>query len=325
MVKLFRRREAEDEAAQAQALTRTRRSWLGRLSGILQRGDITPQTWEDLEEILIGADTGVRTTMEILDRVRAASPRTTEELREHLQAELVALLQSPDAAGRAHGRLWGPHAEEVPDPAVVLIVGVNGTGKTTTAARLAYRYQQDGERVLAAAGDTFRAAAIEQLRSWGERLGFGVIGHQTGADPAAVVFDAIEAARARQVGVLLIDTAGRLHNKQNLMDELAKIRRIVERHLQREPDEVVLVLDATTGQNGLAQARAFTEIVQVTSVILTKLDGTAKGGIVFAVADELGLPVRFIGTGEQPDDLTPFDPEAFVASLLAPAEAGAET
>jgi len=325
MVKLFRRRVAEDDAAQTQALTRTRSSWLGRISGILQRGEITPETWEELEEILIGADTGVRTSMDILERVRAAAPRSTEELRERLQAELVTLLRSPDAEGKAHGRLWGPHAEDVADPAVVLLVGVNGAGKTTTAARLAYRYQQDGERVMAAAGDTFRAAAIEQLRAWGDRLGFGVIGRQTGADPAAVVFDAVEAARAREANVLLIDTAGRLHNKQNLMDELAKIRRVIERHLQREPDEVALVLDATTGQNGLAQARAFTELVQVTSVILTKLDGTAKGGIVFAVADELGLPVRFIGTGEQPEDLAPFDPEAFVASLLAPAEPGAET
>ena len=203
----------------------------------------------------------------------------------------------------------------------MLIVGVNGTGKTTALARLAYAYQQDGARVLAAAGDTFRAAAIEQLRSWGERLDFDVIAHQQGSDPAAVAFDAIEAAQARGHDLLLVDTAGRLHNKQNLMQELAKIRRVMERQLGRGPDEVALVLDATTGQNGLAQARAFTEAVEVSSVILTKLDGSACGGIVFAVAAELGLPVRFIGTGDGPGDLAPFDAEAFVDGLLVAPQA----
>jgi fused signal recognition particle receptor len=198
---------------------------------------------------------------------------------------------------------------------------VNGTGKTTAVARLAYAYQQQGMRVIAAAADTFRAAAIDQLRHWGERLKFEVIAHQPGADPAAVVFDAVEAARARSADVLLIDTAGRLHNKQNLMDELSKMRRVIERHLGRGPDEVALVLDATTGQNGLPQARAFIEAVAVTGVILTKLDGTARGGIVFAIADELGLPVRFIGTGEQPGDLAPFEPGPFVDALLATPQA----
>ena len=204
-------------------------------------------------------------------------------------------------------------------------MGVNGTGKTTAIARLAYAYGEDGKRVLAAAGDTFRAAAIEQLRTWGERLDFDVIAHLQGADPAAVAFDAAEAAQARGHDLLLVDTAGRLHNKQHLMNELTKIRRVIERQLGRGPDEVALVLDATTGQNGLAQARAFTEAVEVTSVILTKLDGSARGGIVFAVASQLGLPVRFIGTGDGPGDLAPFEPEAFVDALLTPSEGAAES
>ena len=228
-------------------------------------------------------------------------------------AELAAVLEAPAGAGR----LWGADAAEPPRPAVVLIAGVNGTGKTTAAARIAHACQAGGGRVIAAAGDTFRAAAIEQLRDWGERIGFDVIAHQQGSDPAAVAFDAIEAARARGHDLVLVDTAGRLHNKQNLMNELAKIRRVIERQLGRGPDEVALVLDATTGQNGLAQARAFSEAIEVTSVILTKLDGSARGGIVFAVASELGLPVRFLGVGDGAADLAPFEAEAFVDGLLA--------
>ncbi len=200
---------------------------------------------------------------------------------------------------------------------------MNGSGKTTGIARLAHAYQQDGTRVICAAGDTFRAAAIDQLRSWGERLDVDVVAHQPGADPAAVAFDTIEAARARGHQLVLVDTAGRLHNKKNLMDELAKVRRVIERQLGRGPDEVLLVLDATTGQNGLAQARAFTEAVDVTAVLLTKLDGSARGGIVFAVASELGLPVRFVGVGQEAGDLAPFDPPSFVSALLAePAATG---
>ena len=237
----------------------------------------------------------------------------------------MRILAAPAATPR--GRLWPvPNAAEgnganapaeAAPPALVLVVGVNGTGKTTAIGRLAYLYQQQGARVTLAAGDTYRAAAIEQLQAWGKRLGADVIAHQQGADAAAVAFDAIEAARARGADVLFIDTAGRLHNKQNLMDELSKVRRVIERGLGRAPDEVLLVLDATTGQNGLAQARAFTESVEVTAVMLTKLDGTAKGGIVFAIADDLGLPVRFIGTGQEAGDLAPFEAESFVDSLLA--------
>ena len=314
-MRLFRR-SPEADAATDQALTRTKRSLFSRISGLFSGGAVDEPLWESLEEVLIGADAGVGTTMAVLERVRDADPRSPDEVRVALRDELVAILRAPEANPR--GRLWDDSVEESPSPpAVVLVVGVNGTGKTTVVARLAHAYQQQGQRVIAAAADTFRAAAIDQLRHWGERLDFDVIGHQQGSDPAAVVFDAVEAARARGADLLLVDTAGRLHNKQHLMDELAKVRRVIERHLGRGPDEVALVLDATTGQNGLSQARAFIEAVEVTAVILTKLDGTAKGGIVFAIASELGLPVRFIGTGAEPGDLAPFEAEAFVDALLS--------
>ena len=308
------RGNAETGEATGRALSRTRRGWFGRVGDLLRGNGVTPELWDSLEEVLIGSDAGVETTFEVLDRVRAANPRQPDELQAALRRELIAILEAPEGGGR----LWGPDPAEPARPAVVLIAGVNGSGKTTAAARLAHAYQEGGERVLAAASDTFRAAAIEQLRSWGERIGFDVVAHQPGSDPAAVAFDAIEAARARGHDLVLVDTAGRLHNKQNLMNELAKVRRVIERQLGRGPDEVALVLDATTGQNGLAQARAFTEAIEVTSVILTKLDGSARGGIVFAVASELGLPVRFIGVGDGPGDLAPFDAEAFVDGLLAP-------
>ena len=312
--------EAEEAAADArrtsQALDRTKRSWFGRLATAFRGTEVTEALWEELEEVLIGADTGVAVTMDLLDRVRATKPHTAEEVRGALRAEMVRVLAAPAATPR--GRLWPvPDSAEAAPPALVLVVGVNGTGKTTAIGRLAYLYQQQGARVTLAAGDTYRAAAIEQLQAWGKRLGADVIAHQQGADAAAVAFDAIEAARARGADVLFVDTAGRLHNKQNLMDELSKVRRVIERGLGRPPDEVLLVLDATTGQNGMAQARAFTESVEVTAVMLTKLDGTARGGIVFAIAADLGLPVRFIGTGQEAGDVAPFEAESFVDSLLA--------
>ncbi len=312
----------EDARRTDHAIQRTKRSWFGRLATVFRGSQVDEALWEQLEEILIGADTGVQVTMSLLDRVRAAKPRTAEEVRASLRDELVRLLEAPAVAPR--GRLWGgtpgnPQATPAPPdaPALVLVVGVNGTGKTTAIGRLAYLYQQQGAKVVAAAGDTYRAAAIEQLQAWGKRLGIDVIAHQQGGDAAAVAFDAIEAARARGADILFIDTAGRLHNKQNLMDELSKVRRVIERGLGRAPDEVLLVLDATTGQNGMAQARAFTESVEVSAVMLTKLDGSAKGGIVFAIAAELGLPVRFIGTGQEPGDVAPFEAAAFVDALLA--------
>ena len=267
--------------------------------------------------MLIGADTGVSTTQKILGavqmRVEQERIKDAEQIRPILKAELVATLRS----GIEKGRIWGEEDAPPPDrPAVILIVGVNGTGKTTSVAKLAQAYREDGEKVVVAAADTFRAAAIEQLKSWGEVVGAEIVAHKQGADPGAVVFDAMSAAESRKADVLLIDTAGRLHTKFNLMEELGKIRRVIERKLPEGPDEVMLVLDATTGQNALVQAKAFAEVVPITALCLTKLDGTSKGGIVFAVSDQLGIPVRFIGTGEKPEDLTPFDAEEFVEALF---------
>ena len=306
---------AEDAAATRRALARTRRSWFGRLASAL-RGGVDEALWASLEEALIGADAGVGATMDVLERVRAADPGDAEAVRLRLRAELVTVLRE---AEEPRGRLWGGAGggDDPERPAVVLVVGVNGSGKTTAIARLAHAYRREGTAVLCAAADTYRAAAIEQLQHWGKRLAFDVVAHQQGADPAAVCFDAIEAARARGAGVVFVDTAGRMQNRKQLMDELAKVRRVIERALGRAPDEVLLVLDATTGQNALSQARAFTESVAVTAVMLTKLDGTAKGGIVFAIASELGLPVRFVGTGQGEDDVAPFDAERFVDALLA--------
>ncbi len=226
-----------------------------------------------------------------------------------VRSELAALLV-PREPG------WSPRPAAPGQPAVVLVVGVNGTGKTTTIGKLAARYRREGRTVLLAAADTFRAAAIEQLQAWAGRAGAGVIAHAPGADPGAVVYDTLDAAVARGVDVVVVDTAGRLHTKSSLMDELAKIRRIVDKRLPGAMPETLFVLDATTGQNGLAQARAFHESVGLTGIVLTKLDSTAKGGIVFAIEDALRIPVRFVGVGEQLDDLVPFEPAAFVAALF---------
>ena len=226
------------------------------------------------------------------------------------RAELAALLVPREPA-------WSPQASVAGGPAVVLVVGVNGTGKTTTIGKLAARYAAEGRRVLLAAADTFRAAAIEQLRIWAERAGVPVVAHAPGADPGAVVYDALDAAVARGADLVIADTAGRLHTKSNLMDELAKIRRIIDKRLPGAVPETLFVLDATTGQNGLAQAKAFHEAVGLTGIVLTKLDSTAKGGIVFAIEHALGVPVRFVGVGEKAGDLLPFDPDAFVAALFA--------
>lgn len=246
------------------------------------------------------------------DRERA---RTAAQARDLLRQTLVRLLNSAED----RGRLWSAAAQadgNLPRPAVILVVGVNGTGKTTSIAKLAHAYVTDGGRVVIAAADTFRAAAIEQIKAWGDRVGASVIAHKQGADPSAVVFDALSAAESRNADVVIIDTAGRLHTKFNLMEELGKIQRVIQRKFPDAPHEVLLVLDATIGQNALAQAKAFAEVVNITGVCLTKLDGTAKGGIVFAVVDQLGIPVRFVGTGERAEDLSPFDAETFVHALM---------
>jgi len=312
-IEVEQQRKIEEKTEQA--LTRTRRSWFGRITGILDRGKIDDELWEELEEVLLGADVGVRTTEKVLNAVRARVEKghihETEGVREALKDELLDIL----LAVPFKGALWSADATP-PRPGVILVVGVNGTGKTTSIGKLAHLYRQEGEQVVVGAGDTFRAAAIDQLRTWAERTGAQIVAHKEGSDPSAVAFDAIGAAQSRNAAVAIIDTAGRLHTKFNLMEELRKVRRVIERRDPTAPHEVMLVLDATTGQNALIQAKAFSEAVDVTAIALTKLDGTSKGGIVFAVCDELGLPVRFVGTGEGEDDLNPFDPEAFVDALF---------
>ena len=315
----FFRRAAPQEQVEEKtdvALARTRRSWFGRIAGILDRGSIDEDLWLELEEVLLGADVGVRTTEKILDavkaRVESEHVRDAAAVRDLLQEELIDILESVPLKGA----LWGDDVVSPPRPGVILVVGVNGTGKTTSIGKLAHLYVKEGETVVLAAGDTFRAAAIDQLTSWAQRTGAQIVAHKEGSDPGAVAYDAIGAAQSRGAAAAIIDTAGRLHTKFNLMEELRKVRRVIERRDPTAPHEVLLVLDATTGQNALLQAKAFTEAVDVTAIALTKLDGTSKGGIVFAISDELGLPVRFVGSGEGEDDLYPFDARAFVEALF---------
>jgi fused signal recognition particle receptor len=287
-------------------LRQTRQGFIGRLRGILGPADET--SWEDVEETLIAADVGATLALQVVERARRRRDPGGGEAA--VRAELASILMPRDGA-------WSPRPSVEGGPAVILVVGVNGTGKTTTIGKLAARYVAEGRSVVLAAADTFRAAAVEQLRIWADRAGVAVVAHAPGADPGAVVFDAIDAAVARGADLVIADTAGRLHTKSNLMDELRKVRRIVGRRLPGAEPEVLFVLDATTGQNGLAQALAFHEAVGLTGIVLTKLDSTAKGGIVFAIEDALKVPVRFVGVGEKASDLLPFDPDAFVAALFA--------
>ncbi len=299
---------ARREREQAQLVHGVERSRVGfgaRLLGAL--GASGSVDWDEIEETLIAGDVGAELAMGLVERARRrrdVGPDTA------VRSELTALLAPRDADQ------WEPRPAVDGGPAIVLMVGVNGTGKTTTIGKLAARERASGHRVLLAAADTFRAAAIDQLRIWAERTGADIVAHAPNADPAAVVFDALDAAVARQVAVVIVDTAGRLHTKSNLMDELSKVRRVIDKRLPGAAAETFFVLDATTGQNGLAQAKAFHEAVGLTGVVLTKLDSTAKGGIVFAIEQTLRVPVRFVGVGERADDLLPFDPEAFVAALL---------
>lgn len=292
------------------SLTKTRRGFFGQITGLLAGGQITDETWDDLEALLVQADVGVNTTIEVVDRLREqvsrGQVRNAQDLQDLLKAELLDLLGDPGPMTIDEPRLL----------TLVLIVGVNGSGKTTTIAKLAKYYKERGRKVLLAAADTFRAAAIDQIKIWGERVGVPVIAHQPGADPGAVVYDAIRASQSRKTDLLIVDTAGRLHTKYNLMQELRKVQGVAAKRVHQAPHETLLVLDATTGQNALSQARHFKETADVTGVIVAKLDGTAKGGVVFAVAHELELPVRFIGTGETMDDLAEFDAEAFVEGLF---------
>ncbi|RSN40596.1 signal recognition particle-docking protein FtsY [Amycolatopsis sp. WAC 04197] len=286
------------------------------LLGLLGAGDLDEDSWQDVEDTLLMADLGAATTTEIVERLRdelkRRAVRTSEEARAVLQEVLTAAL-STDAV-RAVRAL--PHTVDgKKQPAVVLVAGVNGTGKTTTTGKLARVLVAQGSTVVLGAADTFRAAAADQLQTWAERVGAEVVRGKEGADPAAVAFDAVKRGTEAGVDAVLVDTAGRLHTKTGLMDELGKVKRVVEK--QAKVDEVLLVLDATTGQNGLMQARVFSEVIDVTGIVLTKLDGTAKGGIVFQVQRELGVPVKLVGLGEGPDDLAPFEPGAFVEALLS--------
>jgi fused signal recognition particle receptor len=289
-------------------LQRTRGGFMSKLRGFLGGGETGGPSWDDVEETLIAGDVGATLAIELVERARARRDPGGPEAA--IRAELAALLVPRDLH-------WTPRSAVPGGPAVVLVVGVNGTGKTTTIGKLASRYAGEGHSVILAAADTFRAAAIEQLRIWADRAGVPVVAHAPGADPGAVVYDALDAAVARGADLVIADTAGRLHTRSNLMDELAKVRRIIDKRLPGSLPETLFVLDATTGQNGLAQATAFHETVGLTGIVLTKLDSTAKGGIVFAIEHALGVPVRFVGVGEGVADLIPFDPEAFVAALFA--------
>jgi fused signal recognition particle receptor len=295
-----------------EAVTRTRESLSERIEEVVSIGkEIDRNTLDDLEATLLGADLGTSTTHEILGKLRDKADRkqikNVDELKRLLKDELLSILNTTNT--RAVEKVAGT-------PEVILVVGVNGTGKTTTIGKLSQVFRSQGKTVLMCAADTFRAAAIEQLEIWGQRTGTEVIRTKAGGDPAAVLYDALQAASSRHSDYVIVDTAGRLHNKANLMAELDKMRRTAQRIIPGAPHETLLVMDATTGQNGLQQARQFTESAGVTGIVLTKLDGTAKGGVVVAISRELGLPVRYVGVGEKAGDLLPFDAKDFVDSLF---------
>jgi len=293
---------------------RSKESWFGKIANVFNRGSFGDELWGELEELLISADVGVETTSKLLTKVkqRVKTDRLTDVSRakDALKDEMVKLLTVRQRAN--------PSARQSSEsPQVILVVGVNGSGKTTSIAKLAYGLTSQGKRVILAAADTFRAAAIDQLEHWGGKVGAEVIAHQPGGDPGAVAYDAVQAGYSRHAQAVIIDTAGRLHTKFNLMEELKKIKRVVAKQDATAPHQVMLVMDATTGQNGLAQAKHFTEAVDVTDIFLAKLDGTARGGIVFAICDQLNIPISYIGTGEKLQDITPFDAEVFVNAIFA--------
>ena len=293
-------------------LARSQSGFGSALLNLLSRDRLDDDTWDEVEEVLITADVGVgqarQMVADLRTKVKVEGTRTPDEVRQMLRAELLAQVETPASRAVRTQRHEG-------HPAIVMMVGVNGTGKTTTCGKLARSLVGDGQTVLLGAADTFRAAAAEQLQTWGERVGAQTVrSDKEGADPASVAFEAVSKGIEAEVDVVLIDTAGRLHTKTGLMDELGKVKRVIEK--KASVDEVLLVLDATTGQNGLRQARVFAEVVDVSGIVLTKLDGTAKGGIVIAVQRELGVPVKLVGLGEGPDDLAPFDPEAFIDAII---------
>ena len=318
MISLFGNEKEKSEPSLLERLkksvSKTRSDLSARVEGIFGGGrKLDPEQLKRLENALLAADLGVRTTRELIETVRnapadAGSLQGADQLRSALKNQLLQVLRAVPAPPNGASAEHHPH--------VIFVVGVNGTGKTTTIGKLAHRLRREGATVLLCAGDTFRAAAVEQLAVWAERTGAEIIKQKAGADPAAVVYDGLSAARARNVDAVIVDTAGRLHTKSNLMAELDKMKRTAAKLVPGAPHDVLLVLDATTGQNGLAQAREFTAAAGVTGIVLTKLDGTARGGIVVSIVRELGLPVRFVGTGESAEDLVPFDAQTFVNSLF---------
>ncbi len=297
----------------SKGLQKTRLSMAGAIDNVLHGvNEITDEMFDDLEEILVMGDVGVSTATEIIDRLRAKvakeNLRNGEQVRKAIKEIVAELIDG------------GEQMEMITMPSIVLVIGVNGVGKTTTIGKMAALYKAQGKKVILGAADTFRAAAIDQLEIWAERAGVDIVKHKEGADPAAVVFDTINAGKARNADIIIIDTAGRLHNKKNLMDELAKIYRVIDRELPWSDRESLLVLDATTGQNAVNQAREFKNVAEITGIVLTKLDGTARGGVVLAIKHDLNVPVKFVGVGEQMDDLQPFSPAAFAEGLFDVAE-----
>ena len=305
---------------------RSKETWFGKIANIFNRGSFGDEVWQELEELLVSADVGVETTSKLLNRVkqRVKTDRLSEapQVREALKTEMISLLREGghNRQGRSDEEFPGAQGglrEGEKSPQVILVVGVNGSGKTTSIAKLAYSFTSQHKRVILAAGDTFRAAAIDQLKHWGEKAGAEVIAHQSGGDPGAVAYDAVQAGFNRRAQVVIIDTAGRLHTRFNLMEELKKVKRVVAKHDPSAPHQVLLVMDATTGQNGLTQAKHFSEAVGVTGIFLAKLDGTARGGIIFAICHELNIPIHYIGTGEKLQDMAPFDAQAFVNAIFS--------
>ena len=293
-------------------LTKNRESWVQKLGTIFQNRSWDEESLEAMEESLIAADVGVKATQKLMNILRLESPSGSGDLAEDMSLRVQqAMVQMLTPSAKT------PQAPSLSvRPWVIIFLGVNGVGKTTTIGKIAAQFRDANKKVLLVAADTFRAAAIEQLEAWGQRAGVEVIKHKPGADPSAVVFDGLQAARSRAVDVLLIDTAGRLHTKLHLIEELKKIRRVIARELPGAPHETLLVLDATTGQNGLQQARVFKEATDISGIVLTKLDGTAKGGVIISIQEELGVPVRYIGMGEEVEDLQAFDPARFVQALF---------
>ncbi|AEN87893.1 Signal recognition particle GTPase (Docking protein) [Priestia megaterium WSH-002] len=296
-------------------LSKTRNSFSERVNDLVSRyRQVDEEFFEELEEILISADVGVATVLDLIDDLKSEVKRRNIKDPQDVQAVISEKLIDIYESGEEQ---IGELNMQQNDLTVILFVGVNGVGKTTTIGKIAHKFKEEGKKVVMAAGDTFRAGAIEQLEVWGERVGVDVIKQSAGSDPAAVMYDAVQSAKARKADVLLCDTAGRLQNKVNLMKELEKVKRVIEREIPGAPHEVLLVLDATTGQNALSQAKTFSEATNVTGIVLTKLDGTAKGGIVLAIRNELKLPVKFVGLGEKVDDLQPFDTEQYIYGLFA--------